>query len=72
VPAFLAIELTGVSKDGAAHTLTLSAGKAYSIAIPAGGRTSKVVPGLKPGTYVVALDGRISAASLKVGGEPGP
>jgi len=72
VPAFLTIELTGVSEDGVTHTLALSAGRAYSVAIPAGGRASKVVPGLKPGTYVVVLDGRVSAASLEVGGEPGP
>jgi hypothetical protein len=73
VPAFLSIELTGVSDDGASHTLTLSTGNTrYSLAIPAGGRAAKTVPGLKEGEYRVTVDGRQSAARLKVGGEPGP
>ena len=73
VPAFLSIELTGASDDGAAHTLTLSVGKAHhTLAIPAGGRASKIVSGLKEGEYAITVDGRRSAARLKVGGEPGP
>jgi hypothetical protein len=72
VPAFLSIELTGVSKDGKQHLLGLSAGTDYAIAIPAGGRASKVVPGLRPGTFRVLVDGVETAARLKVGDEPGP
>jgi hypothetical protein len=72
VPAYLSIELTGISKDGAAHTIVLSAGADYGVAIPAGGRAKKTLPGLRPGTYTVVLDGVQTAARLKVGGEPGP
>jgi hypothetical protein len=72
VPAYLSIELTGISKDGAAHTIVLSAGADYGVAIPAGGRAQKTLPGLRPGTYTVILDGVQTAARLKVGGEPGP
>lgn len=67
VPAFLAIELTGVSKDGKQHLLGLSAGTDYTLAIPAGGRASKVVPGLHNGKYLVILDGRQTTDYLKVG-----
>jgi hypothetical protein len=72
VPAYLSIELEGISKDGAAHTLVLSAGADYGLNIPAGGRTKKTLPGLRPGTYTVVLDGVQTAARLKVGGQPGP
>jgi hypothetical protein len=72
VPAYLSIELTGISKDGAAHTIVLSAGADYGVAIPAGGRAKKTLPGLRPGTYTVTLDGVQTAARLKVGGDAGP
>jgi hypothetical protein len=72
VPAFLAIELTGVSKDGAAHILGLSAGSDYALAIPAGGRAKRVVPGLRAGTFRVLVDGGETSARLEVGGRPGP
>ena len=70
VPAFLSIELTGVSDDGASHTLTLSVGKArHSLAIPPGGRASKVVTGLKRASTRSRWTAAIRGAKVA---EPGP
>ena len=72
IPAFLALELTGVSQDRRPHTLVLFADRRYRVAVPPGGQASTSVPGLKPGRYSISADGRRSAVRLEVGGEPGP
>jgi hypothetical protein len=69
VPAFLAIELTGLSKDGEPHEIVF---RGTTIAVPAGGRASARLEGLKDGRHPVAIDGRENAATIVSGAEPGP
>ncbi len=70
-PAFLAIQLTVVSHDGKAHQLRLRTPSAHSLAVPAHGRASVLIPGLRVGHYPLEIDGAARAA-LSIGGEPGP
>jgi len=69
VPAFLNIRLTGVSKDGRAHTIVFQGTR---IEVPADGRASATIGGLKKGRYGVTIDGRENAATIVSGAEPGP
>ena len=69
VPAFFTIRVTGVSSDGKAHTIAF---EGQSAEVPAGGRASFDVEGLRAGTYPVAIDGRPDAATITAGQEPGP
>ena len=71
-PAFLAVQLTGVSGDGQTHTVVVELpGKRQTLSVPAHGRASVLLPGLKAGDYVVEIDGK-PLAKLLIGGEPGP
>jgi hypothetical protein len=70
-PAFLAIQLTVVSGDGARHAVVLHTPTPHSLSVPAGGRASLLIPGQRAGHYVLAVDGTARGALL-VGGEPGP
>ncbi len=70
-PAFLAIELTVVSADGRRHRIVLATPKPHRLAVPAGGRASALIAGLRAGHYVIDVDGAPRGA-LDVGGEPGP
>jgi hypothetical protein len=70
-PAFLAIELTVASADGRRHRIVLATPKPHRLAVPAGGRASVLVAGLRAGHYVIDVDGAPRGA-LDVGGEPGP
>jgi ribonucleoside-diphosphate reductase beta chain len=54
VPAFLALELVGVSKDGEAHEVNF---RGTLVQVPAGGRASVKLEGLRKGRYEVGLDG---------------
>ncbi len=69
VPAFFTIRVTGVSQDGQAHTIAF---RGKSADVPAGGRASLRVTGLKAGEYPVTIDGDAGAATIAVGAEPGP
>jgi hypothetical protein len=69
VPAFLTIELAGVSKDGKPHTLNF---EGTVIEVPAGGRGSARIEGRKAGRYPLAVDGRPNAVTIVSGAEPGP
>lgn len=69
VPAFLNIRLTGVSKDGKAHTILF---EGTTVQIPAGERASARIGGLKKGRYGVTIDGQENAATIVSGAEPGP
>jgi hypothetical protein len=72
VPAFLALELT-VTAKGAAQKLTIDAPGGGTLAVPAGGKATKQLSGLKPGEYAVTSSGG-GKATLHVvnGGDPGP
>lgn len=73
VPAFLAVELTIVARDGRAHTVTIDAGgRRYSLSAPAGGRAAVRIPGLRGGAYPLLNGAGQVVGTLVVGGEPGP
>ena len=71
-PAFLAVQLTVVSGDGKRHAVAvvLPDGR-RPLNVPANGRASTSIPGLKAGEYAVDIDGKPRAVLL-IGGEPGP
>jgi hypothetical protein len=71
-PAFLAVALTVASGDGKRHAVVvvLPEGR-RSLSVPANGRASTLIPGLKAGEYAVDIDGKPRAVLL-IGGEPGP
>jgi len=74
VPARLAIDLTVVSHDGRRHTAVLRSAHGltvHGLTVPAGGRASVLVAGLRPGRYALQLDGADRGA-LVVGVGPGP
>jgi hypothetical protein len=76
VPARLAIELTVVSHDGHRHVAVLRSRSAHGLTVhgltvPAGGRASVLVSGLRPGRYALELDGA-NRGALVVGVGPGP
>lgn len=71
IPAHLAVELELRSGDGRPHRAQLHAPGSAPLSVPAGGRAVQRIAGLRPGRYVLMVDGLPSAA-LYVGGEPGP
>jgi hypothetical protein len=70
-PAFLAIQLTVASADGKPHRVVLRTPTRHTLSVPAGGRASTLIGGLKAGHYVIEVDGNARGA-LNTGGEPGP
>jgi hypothetical protein len=71
-PAFLAVQVTAISADGQPHTVVVKVpGKQRTLSVPAHGRASVLIPGLKAGDYPVEIDGK-PRAKLTIGGEPGP
>jgi hypothetical protein len=60
--------LTVVSGDGRAHRAVL---KGNDLAVPAHGRASVLLTGLKNGRYALDIDG-VAEGTLIVGGAPGP
>jgi hypothetical protein len=69
VPAFFTIRVTGVSADGKVHTIGF---QGQSAKVPAGGKASFDVEGLKAGVYPVTIDGRAGGATITAGEQPGP
>lgn len=70
-PAFLAVQLTVGSGDGGAHRVTVRVPKLYSLFVPAHGRATLLIRGLRAGRYPIEIDGTPRGA-LMIGGEPGP
>lgn len=70
-PAGVAIVLTVISGDGRAHQVVLGGTPARPLAVPAHGRVSLRLSGLKMGRYQLAVDG-VSAGALVIGVQPGP
>ena len=70
-PAFLAISLTVVSGDGKPHQVRLLTLAPHVLHVPAGGRATTLIGGLKAGSYAIQIDGK-PKAKLVIGGEPGP
>jgi hypothetical protein len=71
VPAFLAVQLTVASRDGSGHTVVVKTPTPHTLAVPANGRKSVLLPGLRAGQYIIDVDGK-PGGSLTIGGEPGP
>jgi hypothetical protein len=67
----VAIELTVISGDGHAHQVVVGTAPERSLAVPARGRVSLRLTGLKVGRYELVVDGA-SAGALVVGVQPGP
>jgi hypothetical protein len=73
VPAFIAVEVTLISRDGRAHELALNAaGRRYSFRVAGGRRSTVRIPGLKAGTYRLSPVRGGPGATLVAGGEAGP
>ncbi len=70
-PAFLAVRLTIVAADGRAHKILLKAPQPHALSVPAGGRASVLIAGMRAGRYPLLVDGSPRGALL-IGGEPGP
>jgi hypothetical protein len=71
VPASLPIELTLVSGDGDAHHVVLNTPTPRTLSVPARGKASVLLTGVRKGTYVIRVDGATSG-SLAVGAQVGP
>jgi hypothetical protein len=65
------IDLTVSSGDGHAHQVVLRTTPPRALAVPAGGRASLELKGLKNAQYALVVDGS-RAGTLIVGAEPGP
>lgn len=70
-PAGVAIDLTVSSGDGRAHQVVVGTSPPRPLAVPAGGRASLELRGLKVGRYELTVDGA-AAGALVVGVQPGP
>jgi hypothetical protein len=71
VPALIAIQFTVVSGDGRAHKVVLKTPSPHALNVPANGRASVLIKGMKAGQFVVAVDGAAKGV-LVTGAEPGP
>jgi hypothetical protein len=70
-PAGVPIELTMISGDGHRHRVVVRTRAAHVLVVPAHGRSSVLLGGLKSGRYVLRVDG-VARGALEVGGAPGP
>jgi hypothetical protein len=70
-PASVTVVLTVVSGDGRAHRAVLETPTPHTLTVPASGRASVSVPGLRAGRYRVEIDGVVRGA-LVMGVKPGP
>jgi hypothetical protein len=71
VPGNLPIQLTVRSADGAAHHVVLQSPSPTTLNVPAGGRASVRINGLKKGAYRLTVDGK-AGGHLVIGVSPGP
>jgi hypothetical protein len=71
IPAHYPVELTVASGDGSAHQAIMRTAKSYSLSVPAHGHASVRIPAPRVGQYALDIDGS-RAATLVIGGQPGP
>jgi hypothetical protein len=71
VPAFLAVQLSVASGDGRPHRALIKLTAPKTLNVPAQGRKSILIPGLRAGRYEIDVDGKPGGA-LMIGGTPGP
>jgi hypothetical protein len=65
------VRITVISGDGRAHRVLLGTPTRHTLSVPAGGRASVTVPGLRTGRYRISVDG-VARGALVVGFTPGP
>jgi cytoskeletal protein RodZ len=70
-PAHVPVALTVISGDGRPHRVLLRTPTRYTLTVPAHGRGSILLTGLKAGRYPLDVDGTASG-TLVIGGAPGP
>jgi hypothetical protein len=68
MPANLPVALTVVSGDRRAHRVVVGAAK---LSVPAGGRATQLIQGLRAGRYRLEIDGK-PRGTLVIGVQPGP
>ncbi len=71
IPAFLAVDLSVASHDGAGHTVTVRIPSARTLTIGPHGHAAVLLRGLRAGQYAILVDGH-PRGTLSIGGEPGP
>jgi hypothetical protein len=71
IPARIAVQVTVISKDGRAHRVLVMTPTREPLSVPANGRASVLIPGLRTGRYPIELDGT-TAGLLVTGVQPGP
>ncbi|MEA2390932.1 MAG: hypothetical protein QOK31_1041 [Solirubrobacteraceae bacterium] len=71
MPAGLAVEVTIVSGEAAPRRITLGTKPPRVLEVPAGGRVSELLHGLRRGVYRVSIAGG-AYATLVIGTPPGP
>ena len=71
LPARLTVQVTVVSGDGHSHRVVVMTPSPRTLSVPAGGRASVLIGGLKVGRYPLELDGT-TAGLLVTGAQPGP
>lgn len=59
------------STGGSGYQVVLHTPTPFTLAVPAGGKASVLIPGQRAGQYSIVVDGRTRGALL-IGGEPGP
>jgi hypothetical protein len=70
-PAQIPVELTLISSDGHKHRVVVRTPAVHVLKVPAHGRASVLLGGLRAGRYVLRVDG-VARGALQVGGAPGP
>ncbi|MDQ6821235.1 MAG: hypothetical protein ACR2L9_08045 [Solirubrobacteraceae bacterium] len=65
------IVLTVLSGDGRGHRVRLRSPGGATLSVPAGGRASALIGGLRQGSYAIAVDGA-PRGQLVIGVTPGP
>ncbi len=70
-PPQIPVQLTVVSADGRSHRVLLRTPVAHALAVPAHGRATVLLTGLKLGRYALDVDG-VARGALVIGGAPGP
>lgn len=70
-PALLTVDLTVASGDRGSHRVVLRTPAIHTLVVPARGRASVLLAGLRSGRYELKVDGVVRGA-LVIGGQPGP
>lgn len=70
-PAHIPVQLTVVSGDGRSHEVVLRTEPPRALAVPAHGRATVLITGLRVGRYTLDVDSK-PRGGLAIGGAPGP